>query len=293
MSHANAFNVSVPATSANLGPGFDAIGIAFDLRLRAKVSRARRFAISFERGSHSPTHDGLERAIVDAMHRVDSSLPRVRVEITNEIPLGKGLGSSAAAAVLGLGIAMRAHNGTVRRSALAHIACEIEGHPDNALPAVYGGAVVAASSQAFVRIAPPAFHPAIVVPDVDLSTLQARALLPERYDRADAVFNAQRAALLAASLASGRFGGLREAMRDRFHQPYRAERIPGLERALALEAPGLLGVALSGAGPSVVSFGRSAAAAARAARSIAACFHDAGVASRVMPLRLTGAGIVC
>lgn len=291
MSRTNEFAISVPATSANLGPGFDAIGIALDLRLRAKVSRAKRFTLRFEHGKHSPTHDGFERAIVDAMRRIDSKLPQVNVTIENAIPLGKGLGSSAAASVLGLAIAQRARNGAVRRAHVAQIACEIEGHPDNALPAVYGGAVVAASAKAFVLIPPPALHAAVVVPDLDLATTQARALLPDRYDRADAVFNAQRAALLAASLASGNIGGLREAMRDRIHQPYRARSIPGLERALAVESPDLLGVALSGAGPSVLNLSRTRAAAALAATRIAKCFEDAGISSTTMSLRLTRGGL--
>ena len=128
--------------------------------------------------------------------------------------------------------------------------CELEGHPDNALPAVYGGIVIATSSRASIKLpAPRDLQAIVVVPEFDLATERARALLPIQYDRRDVVFNIQRAALLGAALASGSWNVLREAMNDRFHQPYRGAVVPGLAEALRVDSPELIGIALSGAGP--------------------------------------------
>ena len=201
----NAFALSVPASSANLGPGFDAVGIALDLRARAIVEPAHHFSIEFS-GAEQPTHGGFEGMLLDAMHSVNHELPRVRVQLVNAIPLGKGLGSSAAARVLGVTIAARAHGLELDRDAVAHRACELEGHPDNALPAVYGGIAIATSSHANASIklaAPRELRAIVVVPEFDLATTHARALLPLQHDKTDVVFNMQRAALLGAALASG------------------------------------------------------------------------------------------
>ena len=290
------FAVSVPASSANLGPGFDAVGIALSLRLRAEVAPARTFALAFEPGIEAPSHDGFGAAIVRAMLRIDPHLPRVGVHVHNDIPLGKGLGSSAAASVLGLAIAARAYGRDLSRHELGRMACELEGHPDNALPAVFGSVVVAASSdaRAYLRVRTTSQMPRalVVIPDVDLATADARALLPLHYDRADVVFTAQRAALLGAALASGAWGEMREAMRDRFHQPYRAGRIPGMEEALALDGRGMIGSALSGAGPSLIAFLRPRAAWQSVARRLIACFTRAGVASRTLALDFCSRGLI-
>jgi homoserine kinase len=278
----NAFAVSVPASSANLGPGFDAVGIALDLRIRALVEPAHRFSLAFE-GEHAPSHDGFADVIVAAMQRIDERLPPVRVRVDNGIPLGKGLGSSAAARVLGLLVASRAAGRPISRNRLAELACELEGHPDNAFAAVYGGAVIAAVPQArsCVRVAAPKdLRALIVVPEIELGTEEARALLPERYERQDVVFTAQRASLLGAALGSQSWRALGEAMRDLFHQPYRADRIPGLREALAVRAPHLVGVALSGAGPSILAFVRGGAAWRGLASRLESCFERAGVGAR-------------
>ena len=286
------FLVSVPATSANLGPGFDCVGIALDLRARAMVEPAHRFSLDFS-GPQQPTHIGFERMLLDAMHTVSSELPRARVHIFNDIPLGKGLGSSAAASALGITIAARAHGIELSRDELAQRVCDLEGHPDNALPAVYGGMVIAASAQAHVKLAAPHdLHAIVVVPNFDLATERARALLPAQYDKADVVFNLQRAALLGAALASGNWNVLREAMRDRVHQPQRAAVIPGLAEALAVDAPELLGIALSGAGPSVLALVHGRVAWRPIAARIAAAFERAGIASRSYRLPFAARGLI-
>jgi homoserine kinase len=288
----NAFAVSVPATSANLGPGFDCVGIALDLRARAIVEPAAHFSVEFS-GAEQPTHGGFERMLLDAMHSVSRELPRVRIQIQNAIPLGKGLGSSAVARALGVTIAARGHGLDLDRDAIAYRVCELEGHPDNALPAVYGGIAIATRADASIKLAAPSdLRAIVVVPDVELATSEARALLPTQYAKPDVVFNLQRAALLGAALASGKWNALREAMSDRFHQPYRAAVVPGLADALAVEARDLIGVALSGAGPSVLALIKDGAPWRPIAARIQACFERAGIASNSYRLPFAPRGLV-
>ena len=286
-----AFSVSVPASSANLGSGFDSVAVALSLRMRASVERAPRFALSFEGTRHAPSHDGLGSLIRRAMCAVDRELPSVHVRVANDIPLGKGLGSSAAAIVLALAVAMRARGDRTSLRAIARIAAALEGHPDNALAAVYGGVAVAAGAEHFLRFAcAPEIRPLLIVPDVHLDTHSARMLLPASYERADAVFNVQRAALLGAALACGDVRSLHEAMRDRLHQPYRAARIPGLEQAIAVRDRDLVGVALSGAGPSVLAFVRHSGLE-RISRKLCAAFEQAQTAISALPLHFSAAGV--
>jgi homoserine kinase len=254
-----AFVVSVPASSANLGPGFDAVGLALDLWVRATVQPSMHFSVSFKAGTYVPTNAGFENEIVRGMDRVlGGERPNVSILVENGIPLGKGLGASAAGAVLGISIGAELAAERPPERELARHAAELEGHPDNALPALLGGVVVAAMPEgaepAYLRFDPPPGLSAVVVtPHIILPTAAARALLPTSYERRDVVFNLQRAALLAASFASGNLTELRVASADRIHQPYRAPLVPGFEEMLAFDLPGLVAVALSGAGPSVVA----------------------------------------
>ncbi len=259
MSEAPSFVASVPASSANLGPGFDAIGLALDLRVRATVNAARAFSISFKASRFVPTNAGFENEIVRGLACVlGEERPAVSILVENAIPLGKGLGASAAGAVLGLAIGAELARERPPERTLARFAAGLEGHPDNALPALLGGVVVAAMAAdgepTYLRFEPPAGLSAVVVtPRIVLPTAAARALLPASYERRDVVFNLQRAALLAAALATGDLATLRVATGDRVHQPYRAPLVPGFEEMLRFERPGLLAVALSGAGPSVIA----------------------------------------
>ncbi len=286
------FRASAPASSANLGPGFDAVAIALSARMEATVAPARRFTLHFSAGPHAPTHDGLRDSIERSMRRI-GTLPRARIEIANDIPLGAGLGSSAAATLLALGIAHRAAGNPIDRAQIAALACEIEGHPDNALAALYGGTTIACDARDFIRV--PALRETIAlvtIPQIDLSTAEARSLLPARYLRADAVYSIQRAALLGAALASGRLDALHAAMKDRIHQPYRAEKIPGLREALAYDAPGVRGIALSGAGPTVLVLLDLHADARRIGTEMRALFTAAGIASSTLCLRPSARGLI-
>lgn len=254
------FRVAVPASSANLGPGFDAIGLALDLWVRATVQPAMQFSVSFKAGAYVPTNAGFENEIVRGLERILGAgvRPPVSILVENAIPLGKGLGASAAGAVLGLTIGAALADVPPPESVLARHASELEGHPDNALPALLGGVVIAAmpagEDPAYLRFDPPAGLAAVVVtPRIVLPTAAARALLPASYERSDVVFNVQRASLLAASLATGDLHALRVATGDRVHQPYRAPLVPGFDEMLGFSLPGLYAIALSGAGPSVIA----------------------------------------
>jgi homoserine kinase len=289
------FVVTVPASSANLGPGFDAIGLALDLRVRASVQASLTFSISFKAGPYVPTNAGFESEIVRGLERVlGSDRPGVAILVDNAIPLGKGLGASAAGAVLGIAIGAELAESRPPERDLARYAAELEGHPDNALPALLGGVVIAAqaadSTPAYLRFDPPAGLSAVVVtPHIVLPTAAARALLPASYERRDVVYNLQRAALLAASFAGGDLSQLRVASGDRIHQPYRAPLVPGFAEMLEFSMPGLLAMALSGAGPSVIALVSSGGEAIGAAMQ--AAFAREGIDSDVFHLGISAKGV--
>jgi homoserine kinase len=190
---------------------------------------------------------------------VREPLRPIELEIHNDIPIGKGLGSSAAALTAGVVIADRLLDLGWKRLRILDEAARIEGHPDNVAACVLGSIVASAidagGSARSVRLdLPERFGVAVVVPDYDLPTTKARSVLPESYSRADAIFNVQRAALLVAALAMGSTAAFPTALEDRIHQSYRAPLVAGLEEVLKLRAPGLLGCVLSGAGPSILVF---------------------------------------
>lgn len=289
------FQISVPASSANLGPGFDAIGLALDLRLRATVAESDGYRLTFVSGPHAPTHQGfadeIERGLSAVLGR---ARPPIEITVDNPIPLGKGLGSSAAANVLGAAIAARLVEPEVDQRTLTQIVTDLEGHPDNALPALLGGIVVAAQrgedAPSYLRFEPPPGLRAIVaIPNIELPTAEARAILPELYRKEDAVYNVQRAALLAASFACGDLSHLRVAMGDRFHQPYRSAFVPGLAECLRIELDGLIGIALSGAGPSVLALCASNGPAIAGAMRDAFARHKIGCETWTLGISHVGA----
>ena len=288
------FTVSAPASSANLGAGFDAVALALELRMTARVrchDGAAAPAWTYS-GGYPPTHDGLRGCIERAIARIAPAAQLPAVALDNAIPLGAGLGSSAAAHALGVAIGARLLAVPPAEDLLARTVAELEGHPDNALAAWYGGCVIAAFGDdglTSARFAPPAAQAVVVVPDFAFTTAQSRALIPESYARADAVHNVQRAALLGAALASGRLELLRAAVRDKLHQPYRAAAIPGLAEILALRDEAILAVALSGAGPSVLALVRGEPEPI--GRLIASIFERHGIRSAVLTPALAAVGI--
>jgi homoserine kinase len=255
--------VRVPASSANLGPGFDALGIALNLYLecRFRPSRELTIHVTGRDATCIPQNDQnlIWQTALAVAKDVDGQLPPIELHVVNGIPLGKGLGSSAAALTAGVVIADQLLGLHWKPHRILDEAARIEGHPDNVAACVLGSIVASAldaggSARAVRLDLPEHYDVAVVVPDFTLPTQEARRVLPATYSRADAIFNVQRAALLVAALVTGSTSAFPTALEDRLHQPYRAPLVPGLEEALRLRAPGLLGCALSGAGPSILVF---------------------------------------
>jgi len=288
------FVVTAPASSANLGAGFDSVGIGIEIRMTARVGVLGSGAspVWSYGGLHPPTHDGVRTCVEAGIARIAPDSPPLSVHVENDVPLGAGLGSSAAAYAIGVAIGARLSAQPPDDDALALAVAELEGHPDNALAAWYGGSIVAAlGDDGLTSLRFPALDVAlaVIVPDIVLPTADARALLPQAYDRSAAVFNIQRAALLGAAIAAGRLDVLRAAVRDRIHQPYRANVIPGLREVLALEDPALIAIALSGGGPAVLALVRDDAE--RIGALIQAAFAQAGVAASVLTPALASRGV--
>ena len=263
-------SVRVPATSANLGCAFDCAAIALRLYLDIHVMpRADHEVTVCYRGvtpERIPTDD--THLLVRTMRETLESWRKPRgfdVEIDNHIPVGIGLGSSAAAIVGSLAACHWLADMTLFDQELVSRATRLEGHPDNVAAAWHGGFTVAAAEEgrvtAYSAPVPDPLQFVLVVPDYPLSTEKAREVLPAQYSRADAVHNLQRATLLAAQLFSGKSDLPRTLFDDRWHQKYRAAMIPGLSDVLALTHSDLLGVCLSGAGPSILAFVRGSGAA--------------------------------
>lgn len=272
-------HVRVPASSANLGPGFDALGLALGVYLECEFHCAPELKITVSgRDCESISTSGDDNLIWQTALAVASNTGRtlgpIELHIANAIPLGKGLGSSAAALTAGVVIADQLLGLEWDTDRILDEAARIEGHPDNVAACVLGSIVASAiDSEGFARAVrltlPESFGLAVVVPDFVLPTSEARRLLPAIYTRDDAVFNVQRSALLIAALAMGQTSAFPAALEDRMHQPYRARLVPGLIEMTRLRMPGLLGCALSGAGPSVlVFFERGSEAVCEAIRGI-------------------------
>lgn len=253
------FHIKVPASIANLGPGFDTLAVAVDLYLRLSVCvqpGENELRFHFVNGKLDG-ENYIERAFRFAAGQRGGSFPSLSVEVQSEIPTKSGLGSSAAATVAGLRL-YEAIAGALPPQGLLNAACALEHHPDNVAAALLGGLTISCQmpdrSVAAVRMEwPETLRFVVLTPEHALPTPESRKVLPKRICREDAVFNLQRVSLLLQVLQSGDFSLLREALHDRIHQPFRQKLVPGLERALALEHPDLLGVCLSGAGPSIVA----------------------------------------
>ena len=296
-------SIRVPATSANLGPGFDALGLALDLfnTLALSPSDADSLTANGEGAAHL---NGLTSTIAhDAAHRVLRALgcdvAGVHLSMDNAIPLARGLGSSSAAIVGG----MLAANQWARRETgnflssreLLEMATAIEGHPDNVAPALLGGLVVAAGGEAgvaAVRVEVPVWPRFVAwVPDAQLSTTKARAVLPDAVSRADAIYNLSRAALLVAALSAGRWDVLGEALGDRLHQNQRAPMVPGFDAIVAAaKTGGALGATLSGAGPTILAWLAPDGDADTVKAAVEAAAQRAGVAGRALVMSASEAG---
>jgi homoserine kinase len=258
--------VRVPASSANLGPGFDALSVALAMYLdvRVELTESPDPAVRI-RGSGvdaGKIPSGPENLVVRVLDRVAQRrgrlLPPAVLDARNEIPLARGMGSSSTAIIAGISCYEILARESLSDDEVFEYAHEFETHPDNLAAALHGGLTVSAVTGDGKTVVsstpvPRGVVPVLVIPESELSTEKARSVLPATYDRADVVFNVQRSALLVAALTSGRWELVGEAMKDRIHQPYRARLVPGLDEALGTKSEGLVGTALSGAGPTVLA----------------------------------------
>jgi homoserine kinase len=287
----------VPASSANLGPGFDSFAIALPLLADYEMRPARAWSVTVEGdGDKIPTGD--ENLFVVAARAAAAAaaetLGAYHVTLRSAIPVGRGLGSSAAAIVGGVVAANALMGEPLDRRSLLRVASEVEGHADNVAAALYGAFTVALPSDdgpVVTKIAfPRAWRICLLIPREPLATDTARAILPASVPRADAVFNlAHAAALLAAVLRSD--GALVSiAMADRLHQPARARLVTGLDDIIAAaRGAGAFGAALSGAGPTVVAFA-PARLAARVVAAMEESAHAVGTMARGRVVRVRAAG---
>jgi homoserine kinase len=256
--------VTVPATSANLGPGFDCLGLALTLHNEAIFTETAdtQLTISIQGDCAGTIPTDSHNLIYQAADKTFAYLGKrpsgLHISQCNTIPVGSGLGSSSAAIITGILGANALVNGNLTRLEVLTLAIEMEGHADNVTPALYGGLTLTLNDgdQLHVeQITIPPLQVVIVLPDFAFPTSQARAALPPQIPRQDAIFNIGRMGLLIHALTTADHNKLRLAMQDRLHQPYRFALIPGSEAVIqAAYHEGATAVALSGAGPSLIAF---------------------------------------
>lgn len=255
--------VRVPATTANLGSGFDIFGMALQIYNTYTLSLTPEPEWSVSQPSTSTLPTSRDNLVLQAVDRLFSQVgfaPKgLHLELDNDIPMARGLGSSSSAIVGGLTAANTMLGSPLAPSALLDLAIDIEGHPDNVTPALVGGMTLScrtADTHHYHSLpCPRDLHIVLAIPDFELGTAQARSILPSEISRSDATFNGSRNALLVAALYEKRYDWLAAAMDDRLHQPYRAPLVPGMTDAIAAGyAANAIGVALSGAGPTLIAF---------------------------------------
>lgn len=256
--------VTIPATTANLGPGFDCLGLALGLRNEICMTAVPQPGLTVEvqgEGAGAIPTDARNLVVQAAemvFERVGKRPYGLHIQQTNHIPVGSGLGSSAAATLGGILAANALVGGGLTEQELVETAVATEGHPDNVVPAFYGGltlSVMAGDALHVEPIAVPPMQVVIVLPDFDFPTKAARAALPTQIPMRDAIFNISRMGLLLRALERGDYEALSLAMQDKLHQPYRLPLVPGMAAVFAAaKEVGATAVTLSGAGPSVAAF---------------------------------------
>lgn len=310
MSFVSTVTVTVPGTTANLGPGFDCIGAALTLSNQFTFTRLDISSLSssseLEEVRIQVTGTEAERVDTSAKNLVYQAFlrlyqhlrqtpPPVAIEIQLGVPLARGLGSSATAIVGGLVGANLLAGEPLARLEVMNLAIALEGHPDNVVPALLGGCRLAAKGESGWEICDIPWHgeivPVVAIPDFELSTQEARTVLPTQISRADAIFNIAHLGLLVRGLETGRGDWLRTALQDKLHQPYRQALIPGYEavNSAALRA-GAYGMAISGAGPTLIAL-VDAVEASVVGVAMAEAWQEVGISSQVRSLSIDTQGI--
>ncbi len=264
----NKFYVKVPATTANLGPGFDCMGMALGLHNEfwfTEIPTGLEVIVSGEGHEGIPADERnlVVRGVRYVCQHLGRDLTGLRLEQTNHVPAASGMGSSSTAIVAGLLGGNALLGSPLNREEILQLATNIEGHPDNVAPAIFGGLVLVplgedGACEHIEHIPMPTLNAVLVLPDFTLFTADARAALPTEVSRDDAIFNMSHVALLVRALETGDYQKLAIAMQDKIHQPYRMALIPGMAEAMsAAKEAGAAAVVISGAGPSLIAFAPS------------------------------------
>jgi homoserine kinase len=254
-------NIAVPATVANLGPGFDILALALQLQNEVRCEQVPGEQLAIDPGPdapaelHDPEKNLVTRAFAHASRAMNAPPVGARFVCVNRIPMARGLGSSAAAALAGILAAVALHQAPWDSGEVLDCAEELEGHRDNAAAALLGGLAICAPGSPSVQMnVPDELRGVLYVPAATLSTEEARRVVPAQFSRADAIYNAARCALLVRALALPDYASLRDAMDDRWHQAARSALIPGARALIdAALGAGAAGACLAGAGPSVMA----------------------------------------
>jgi homoserine kinase len=292
--------VKVPATTANLGPGFDCLGAALTLYNQFKFTltpdSTTQIAVSGTEADKVSTdrNNLLYQSFAKLYHHLGKTPPEVAMEIELGVPLARGLGSSATAIVGGLVGANQLAGNPLTQAEVMELAIAIEGHPDNVVPALLGNCLLSVGAKGNWQICDIPWHsgivPVLAIPDFELSTEAARSVLPRQLDRADAIFNIAHLGLLLRGLESGRGEWLQAALEDRLHQPYRQALIHGYETVKAAAiAAGAYGMVISGAGPTLLALADTQAAA-NVASAMQEAWKQEGIQAEVRSLSLDTQG---
>jgi homoserine kinase len=295
------FTVHVPATTANLGPGFDCLGLALDLWNHVSFTIGDfPFSLNINGQGEGTLPENESNLIMRSAKRFalanERNLPaEFRIDCQNNIPIASGLGSSAGAAVCGIAGAAKLLDIDINMYNLLQLATEIEGHADNAAACIFGGLVVVRNQNGIIKHSQYAIQPitaAVAIPDYSMSTKKAREVLPEQILLKDAVMNIAHSIELVQSLIQGDFDRLRENMVDNLHQKYRLPLLPGaaesIQSALKAEA---YGACISGAGPGIVAF-TSREKSKSVGEAMQSAYQEKGISSQIFILEMPAKGMV-
>jgi homoserine kinase len=284
--------IRVPATSGNLGPGFDTMGMAFKLYnyisfdvipSGLEIEVLGEGADEISRGENNKVFQAAQKVF----ERVKYQPKGLKIILENNIPITRGLGSSASIIIGGMVLANQISGGNLTKDEILKMAVDMEGHPDNVAPALFGGVTVAVSDineVSYLKIDPPEkLHAVVAIPDFQLSTETARMVIPTMVDRSDAVFNIGRASLMIGALMKGDLHLFGKMMQDKLHQPYRMSLIPGMQDVFNhAKEQGALAVAISGAGPTLIAFVEEEGE--MVAEAMTKAFQKNGIAAKTMVL---------